>query len=363
MSVGQLNINHLPSPTWRWLKMNFATVDSFEIKESDIVFEERINGQVKKELLECPSDNFGVDSAMGHDFVTFMDDSVRTLTRYTIPKDTKIEEPVVLRFTTEKGAVSAAKFEVDVQEGSDVTIVMDMTSKCPTMCEANAKVAVRTLVKAKPKANVSIIQIVKMGCKDILLNDLGIDAAEDSNVSVMNLFLGGDIYNGCKVNLSGKKASVNKKIGYFLKNGQKLDMNYVVDHVAPLTESDIYATGVLKSGSSKIFRGTIDLRNGCAGAKGSELEDVILRDDDVVCQSIPVILCSEEDVEGNHGASIGKLDENLLFYLQTRGLSEEQVYNLVANARLRSFCKDIPDETVRKETFEFFSEGTACYDE
>ena len=43
-------------------------------------------------------------------------------------------------------------------------------------------------------------------------------------------------------------------------------------------------------------------------------------------QTIPLILCEEEDVEGNHGATIGKLDEELLFYLESRGIPEAEVY-------------------------------------
>lgn len=62
------------------------------------------------------------------------------------------------------------------------------------------------------------------------------------------------------------------------------------------------------------MRGTIDFVHGCVGAKGDEKEDVLLVGDNMVNQTIPLILCAEEDVEGNHGASIGKLDENMLFY-------------------------------------------------
>ena len=71
------------------------------------------------------------------------------------------------------------------------------------------------------------------------------------------------------------------------------------------------ADGVLQGGAKKIYRGTIDFKNGSAGAVGDEKETVLLLSDDVVNQTIPLILCSEEDVQGNHGASIGKLDDEL----------------------------------------------------
>mgnify|MGYP000351661577 CR=1 FL=1 len=77
--------------------------------------------------------------------------------------------------------------------------------------------------------------------------------------------------------------------------------------------------------------------------------DVLLLDDGVQNQTIPLILCAEEDVEGNHGASIGSLDDELIFYLESRGISEEAAYELMAKARLKAVCKKIPVEGLRAE--------------
>ena len=74
----------------------------------------------------------------------------------------------------------------------------------------------------------------------------------------------------------------------------------------------------------------------------------MLMGDDVVNQTIPLILCAEEDVKGSHGASIGQLDEETLFYMQARGISEEQAYALMADARIEAVCQKIPDETAQK---------------
>ena len=71
---------------------------------------------------------------------------------------------------------------------------------------------------------------------------------------------------------------------------------------------------------------------------------MLLLSDDVVNQSIPLILCSEEDVQGNHGASIGKLDEDLLFYLCSRGFSEQDAIDMMAKAKIEALCRKIGDE-------------------
>ena len=114
-------------------------------------------------------------------------------------------------------------------------------------------------------------------------------------------------------------------------------------------KSDISAN----DGAEKIFRGTIDFKRGSAGSKGDEKEDVLLLGDDVVNKTIPLILCAEEDVQGNHGASIGRLDEALLFYLASRGLTAGQAEALMARAKLDALCAKIGDAEAQKSVEEY----------
>ena len=67
-------------------------------------------------------------------------------------------------------------------------------------------------------------------------------------------------------------------------------------------------------------------------------------DEEVVNQTIPLILCGEEDVEGAHGASIGRINEEHLFYMKSRGISEEQIYEMLASARIETVLGRIGDE-------------------
>ena len=72
-------------------------------------------------------------------------------------------------------------------------------------------------------------------------------------------------------------------------------------------------------------------------------------DETVHNQSIPVILCSEEDVVGNHGATIGRLDENLMFYLESRGLERDELTEMMAKAKIDNVIRKIPDIALRNE--------------
>ena len=87
---------------------------------------------------------------------------------------------------------------------------------------------------------------------------------------------------------------------------------------------------------------------GCAGAEGTETESVILADERVKNKSIPIILCSEDDVAGNHGATIGHMRPEQLNYLMSRGISQEAAERLFATATFEDAAITTPDAYTRQ---------------
>ena len=70
--------------------------------------------------------------------------------------------------------------------------------------------------------------------------------------------------------------------------------------------------------------------------------------DGVVNKTVPLILCAEENVVGNHGATIGELDEDTLFYFESRGISAEVAENIMARAAIERRARTMEDETARE---------------
>ena len=79
---------------------------------------------------------------------------------------------------------------------------------------------------------------------------------------------------------------------------------------------------------------------------------MLLLSDQAHNQSIPVILCAEEDVEGDHGATIGQIPEEVIFYLTSRGISEEAIYSLMARSKLEAVIRTLPDEELKNSLLE-----------
>ena len=104
------------------------------------------------------------------------------------------------------------------------------------------------------------------------------------------------------------------------------------------------------------YRGTIDFKQGCAGSVGEEQEETLILGPYVVNNSIPVILCDEEDVSGEHGASIGRLGDDVLFYMQSRGIGKAEAEKVLARAKVQAVVSKINDEKVAERTENFMNE-------
>ena len=89
---------------------------------------------------------------------------------------------------------------------------------------------------------------------------------------------------------------------------------------------------MLDGHAAKALRATIDLVHGASGSEGSELESVLVLSDDVTNKTMPVILCDEDDVAGNHGATIGSVAPEQIRYLADRGLTTEEAEALFVRA-------------------------------
>lgn len=342
-----LKINRLPARTWNWLKMNEADLKQIEAGGTPTVVRE---GFVKSDT--WTEDFSSIETGMGED-----------MDRLSKAADTEVirirsgsaedRRRAALHFVCEDGANSFQPVELLVQEGELLNVIMDFTSAQ----DAAGRFAVQTRFRVNKGARLRLIQLQLLGTDYSFLNDVGGICGEGASVEVIQLFLGSrETYAGCRTRLAGRESTLNAEVGYLGRGGQRFDMNYVADHRGEKTDSRILAGGVLRDRAFKLFRGTIDFKAGAVGAEGEEKEDVLLLGDDVVNQTIPLILCAEEDVQGNHGATIGRLDEELLFYLCSRGMSREDAAEMITRARLDAVCKRIGDEAAEQLVQDYLEE-------
>lgn len=162
-----------------------------------------------------------------------------------------------------------------------------------------------------------------------------------------------------EVNLAGNESKANVYVLYFGHGASQLDMNYVLVQQGRSTGANLHVYGALLGESNKIFRGTLDFRHGSKGSKGYEKEEVVVLSSKVRNRSVPLMLSAEDAVEGHHAVSIGKIDENKLFYLMSRGLDMQEARRLVVEAAFNPVLDRIEDKDLYQELDEYIKEGLA----
>lgn len=227
---------------------------------------------------------------------------------------------------------SEEKITLRAEENSTLTVFMQLGGA--------GKLSVKTELDIKKNAKIRLVQFLNTKDGGMLYNTVSGNAAENGSAELIRIIVGGgDVYADDMIELIGNGSSFRNDIGYLVQKKQKLDMNLVVNHFGQKTACEIKADGALKDNAEKVFRGTIDFKNGSADSTGDELETVLMLGENAVNKTVPVILCAEENVQGNHGATIGELDEATLFYLESRGISREDAENMMARAAVERVAK------------------------
>lgn len=242
------------------------------------------------------------------------------------------------------GAANAAAVDVVAAPGSSLSLAVALDSPAPGAGVVGVRL--RVFAGADARVDVAVTQTLDDGW--IALDDAGIVLDERARVQVRHTVLGaGRAYTGLDADLRGDDARLDIDTRYLGHASQQRDFNYVAHQRGRRTVCNLDANGVLEGESEKTLRGTIELVHGCKGSVGSEQETVLLADERVANRTVPVILCDEDDVAGNHGATIGHVRPEQLFYLASRGISPEDAERLFITASFEEAAINAPDQRTR----------------
>ena len=242
------------------------------------------------------------------------------------------------------GAVNAAAIDIVAAPGSSLALAIALDSPAP----GAGVVGTRLRVFAGADARVDIVSTQTLDDSWTALDDAGIVLDERARVQLRQTVLGaGRSYTGLDADVRGDDARLDIDTRYLGHAAQQRDFNYVAHQRGRRTVCNLDANGVLAGESEKTLRGTIDLVHGCKGSVGSEQETVLLADERVANRIVPVILCDEDDVAGNHGATIGHVAPKQLFYLASRGISPDDAERLFIAAAFEEAAIGAPDERTR----------------
>ena len=293
-----------------------------------------------------------IECGMGQEVTDYVESQAFKSDFYNVPARTKREDPIVV-------AVSAAQNQcantgIIVREGAEATVVIaafagDASDGAPAGGAANGDAlptsAALTRIVVEAGAKLHLIEMLGVNEGQQHLESVGLEIHQDAAVDVKQYALGGSTIGlGLTANLVGARARLDLNNRYHATHEETLDINHLVRMRGTSTRAQLTESGVLNEAAKKTLRATIDLVRGAKDAQGNEIETVMILGDDVVNKTMPVILCDEDDVAGNHGATIGSVSPEQLDYLAARGLSRQAAEQLFIRALFEDAIINAPEE-------------------
>ncbi len=295
-----------------------------------------------------------IECGMGQEVTDYVESQAFKSDFYNVPARTKREEPIVV-------AVSAAQNQcantgIIVREGAEATVVIAAFAgdasdggNAPAGSNANddalSTSAALTRIVVEAGAKLHLIEMLGVNEGQQHLESVGLEIHQDAAVDLKQYALGGSTIGlGLTANLVGARARLDLNNRYHATHEETLDINHLVRMRGTSTRAQLTESGVLNEAAKKTLRATIDLVRGAKDAQGNEIETVMILGDDVVNKTMPVILCDEDDVAGNHGATIGSVSPEQLDYLAARGLSRQAAEQLFIRALFEDAIINAPEE-------------------
>lgn len=264
------------------------------------------------------------------------------------PKDDKIK--IIFDFDDENLELVN---QIDIIGNQDADIIIEYKSSTDKECFHNG--IIRTIAKDNCKLNVVVINLLNKNSKNFeaIENEL----YDNSNVNYTIIDLGGNIsVSNYYANLIGENANNDLRTIYLGKEKEIKDLNYIVHLRGKKSIAKIDVQGAIDDNCKKNFKGTIDFKTGCKKAKGSENEFCLLLSEKAKSIALPMLLCTEDDVEGEHSTASGKIDTKILFYLMSRGLSFKESVKLIVKSNFDAIIERINDNELKDKVIDVIDE-------
>ena len=260
-----------------------------------------------------------------------------------IAKDTVVDEPIELNFAAAEGTAIFPHVVVIAESGSKATIVESYSSEARSLTNA----AVQILVEDNAKLTHYRVQK---------------DSAEAFNYGVTEVTLGKGSYDSTNISLGGaiSRHDIELKFTaeggeawvdglYMLDGEQHSDTHSSIDHAVPNCVSHQTYKGVLNGRSRGVFNGKVFVRENASGTDAQQQNKNLLLSNDARVDTKPQLEIFNDDVKCSHGATVGQLEDEEMFYLLTRGLPGPLARNLLTYGFAEEVINKIEIEAIKND--------------
>lgn len=236
--------------------------------------------------------------------------------------------------------------QINIIANGNIDVIVKYVSSTNKACFHNG--IINVVAEKDSKVNVFVINLLNEESQNF--ESFENEIKDNANVNYTIIDIGGkNSISNYYTNIVGVNGNNDIKTIYLGTDNQIKDINYIAELRGEKSEVDIDVQGALNNNAKKNFKGTIDFKKGCKKAKGNENEYCMLLSDEARSLALPMLLCTESDVEGNHSTASGKAQMSELFYIMSRGFSYKEAIKLIVKANFNKIIDRINSEELKNE--------------
>ncbi|HET7052658.1 MAG TPA: Fe-S cluster assembly protein SufB [Solirubrobacterales bacterium] len=260
-----------------------------------------------------------------------------------VPAGVKVEMPLqaYFRINTE----NMGQFErtlIIAEEGADVHYIEGCTA--PVYSTDSLHSAVVEII-AKPSSRVRYTTVQNWSQNVYNLVTKRAIAEEKATMEWVDCNLGSKLtMKYPSIYLLGREAHGEILSIAFAGEGQHQDAGGKIIHAAPKTSSSIFSKSISKDGGRSTYRGLLEVADGASESRSKVVCDALLLDEDSRSDTYPTIRIGENDADVGHEATVSKIGDEQIFYLQSHGLDEEEASKMIVNGFIEPVTKELPME-------------------
>jgi len=276
-----------------------------------------------------------------------------------VPKGVTVEEPLnSLLWGPGGGLAHVSHILVWVDEGASVTYVHEAASPDENAASMHAGIVE---IKVGDGASLKFVELQSWGRHVWNFSHERLSAGRSATVDWIFGAVGSHLTkNFSELDLVGEGATGRMSGFYFADGDQHLDHDTQQNHLAPHTTSDLLFKGALKGHSRSVWQGMIYVAKAAQKTDGYQANRNLILSPDARADSIPGLEILADDVRCTHGATVGKLEQEPLFYLKSRGIPEKEAERLIVEGFFDPIMQRIPFEGVRARFQQAIHEKTAA---
>ncbi|MBA3983893.1 MAG: Fe-S cluster assembly protein SufD [Acidimicrobiia bacterium] len=244
-----------------------------------------------------------------------------------VPAGTVISEPIVVAHTSPgPGTATFPRLVLDIGEDAEVTVVERFSSPD----DEDSIVFPLLQIRTARAARVKYLAINELGRSSWQIGHQQAIGGRDSTMLLATVALGGQYARvRSEARVDGEGASTKQVALYFAADDQMHDFRTIQDHAAPHGNSDLLFKGAVQDDARSVYTGLIRIRNEAKGTNAFQTNRTLTLSEGSWAESVPNLEIETNDVHCSHASTVGPIDEDQRFYLESRGISSGVAERLI----------------------------------